>query len=142
MRAIRSRLARNWNLSTPSRYADGHATAGDNCPTGDRNADADARQRQSLPQPPFRSCSTSAGEASSIYWGVNMPGVPWDMNTLSAWERDVTGKVAAVVNWGHFWGNTGGYRAWSNGTVNSARSHGAIPLISWTPEGGTRASGS
>jgi hypothetical protein len=73
----------------------------------------------------------------SIYWGVNMQGVPWDLNKLSTWERDIAGKAASIIHWGHFWDNgSGGYRTWSNGTVNNARNHGAIPMISWTPEGG------
>jgi mannan endo-1,4-beta-mannosidase len=81
--------------------------------------------------------ATSAPSSGAIYWGVNMKGVPWDLNTLSTWERDVTGKGVSVINWGHFWDNgSGGYRNWSNGTINNARSHGAIPMISWTPEGG------
>jgi beta-mannanase len=66
-----------------------------------------------------------------------MQGAPWDLNKLSAWERDVTGKAVSIINWGHFWDNgSGGYRAWSNGTINNARGHGSIPMISWTPEGG------
>jgi hypothetical protein len=74
--------------------------------------------------------------ANAIYWGVNMEGVPWDMNRLAAWERDVTGKPVSIVHWGHFWNNNGGYRNWSNSAVNNARNHGSIPMISWTPEGG------
>ncbi len=81
--------------------------------------------------------TATPGVSGSIYWGVNMSGVPWDPNVLSAWERDVTGKAVSIINWGHFWGNSSGaYQNWSNGTINSARSHGAIPMISWTPEGG------
>jgi mannan endo-1,4-beta-mannosidase len=85
------------------------------------------------PQPPPPQPPPASG---SIYWGVNMESVPWDMNRLAAWERDVTGKAVSIVHWGHFWNNNGGYRNWSNSAVNNARNHGSIPMISWTPEGG------
>ena len=81
------------------------------------------------PQPP-------PPTSGSIYWGVKMSGVPADLGLLSAWERDVSGKAVSIVHWGHFWNLNGGYRAWSNTAVNNARSHGSIPMISWTPEGG------
>jgi mannan endo-1,4-beta-mannosidase len=85
------------------------------------------------PQPPPPPPPPASGP---IYWGVNMESVPWDMNRLAAWERDVTGKAVSIVHWGHFWNNNGGYRNWSNSAVNNARNHGSIPMISWTPEGG------
>jgi hypothetical protein len=89
------------------------------------------------PQPTAAPTVTPAPVSGAIYWGVNMEAVPWDLNKLSAWERDVAGKAVSIINWGHFWDNgSGGYRNWSNGTINNARGHGSIPMISWTPEGG------
>jgi beta-mannanase len=73
--------------------------------------------------------------SGSIYWGVNMQGVPWDLTKLSNWERDVAGKAVSIVHWGHTWENNGSYRNWSSSPANNARSHGSIPMISWTPEG-------
>ena len=35
--------------------------------------------------------------------------------------------------------SSGAYQNWSNSPVNNARWHGAIPMISWTPEGGPAA---
>ncbi|MGE5602700.1 MAG: glycoside hydrolase family 26 protein [Nitrososphaerales archaeon] len=71
---------------------------------------------------------------SPIYWGVSMPGVPGELRTLSSWEQDVAGKGVSIVHWGHFWGLNGGYRAWSDSALDQVRAHGAIPMISWTPE--------
>jgi hypothetical protein len=79
---------------------------------------------------------TSAPQTGPVYWGVSMSGMPSDMTKLSTWERDVAGKGASIVHWGHMWDLNGGYRPWSSSAVNGVRSHGSIPMISWTPEGG------
>jgi hypothetical protein len=86
---------------------------------------------------------------AQIYWGVNLSGVPWDIDVLENWETKVatdpddpqTHKHVSIVNYGHFWGDSGsqtGYRefSWSVGPLNNIRAHGSIPMISWTPEGG------
>ncbi len=93
------------------------------------NGSAPAPTPTAPPPPP--------ASGSAIYWGVNMSGVPADLSKLAAWERDVTGKAVSIVHWGNFWGDSSGnYRNWSNSGPNNARSHGSIPMISWTPEGG------
>jgi hypothetical protein len=48
------------------------------------------------------------------------------MAKLCTWEQDVTGKPVSIVHWGHFWGNNGSYRPWSNANTNNARSHGSM----------------
>ena len=80
--------------------------------------------------------ATPGSTSGSIYWGVSMNGVPWDMNKLSTWERDVTGKGVSIVHWGHNWASGSSYRPWSNGNVNNTRGHGSIPMLSWNPDGG------
>jgi mannan endo-1,4-beta-mannosidase len=86
------------------------------------------------PSPTSTDTPTTIGP---IYWGVNLSGVPWDLNVLSTWEQNVAGKPVSIIHWGHFWDGGGDkYQAWSDGTINNARLHGSIPMISWTPEGG------
>lgn len=71
-----------------------------------------------------------------IYWGVSMDGAPWDLNKLSAWERDVAGKGASILHWGQSWGDGAGYRAWVNKLADNTRGHGSIPMLSWHSSGG------
>lgn len=81
--------------------------------------------------------ATQTNEAGGpIYWGVAMQGVPGDMDKLAAWERDVAGKAVSIVHWGHDWDANGSYRPWSDRPANEVRWHGAVPMISWNPEGG------
>ncbi len=80
---------------------------------------------------------TQAPADGSIYWGISKDGIPWDLNALSTWEQNVAGKGVSIIHWGLFWGNSsGGYQNWASGPTNNARSHGSIPMISWTPQGG------
>jgi mannan endo-1,4-beta-mannosidase len=81
-----------------------------------------------------------ANPVAPIYWGVNMPTIPWNMDNLASWESKVAGKAVSIINYGHFWGDGSakGYRefTWSLTPLNNIRAHGAIPMITWTPEGG------
>ncbi len=87
---------------------------------------------------PVPTSTVAPGEGPAIYWGASMSGVPGDMTPLLDWEANVTGKAVSVVHWGHFWGSgKTGYTPWSSTGLNNAREHGAIPMISWTPEGGS-----
>jgi hypothetical protein len=82
--------------------------------------------------------ATPGSSSGSIYWGVNMSGIPSaNMSPLTNWEQNVAGKAASIVHWGHTWGDSSGnYRNWVNTSVNNVRSHGSIPMISWNPQGG------
>ena len=81
---------------------------------------------------------TPAPKPGPIYWGVNMSGLPEDIGKLSTWESNVAGKGASIAHWGQFWdSNDGGYKPWPSLYIDGVRNHGSIPMISWTPEGGT-----
>jgi hypothetical protein len=83
---------------------------------------------------------------AKIYWGVNLDG---GIAAVPGWEVRVAGdlvgtapalKQISIFNYGHFWGDSTGYREFdefSRPFVDQIRAHGAIPMISWTPEGGS-----
>ncbi len=88
------------------------------------------------PAPTVAPTDTPAPQTRSLYWGVSMAGVPDDIGPLQAWEANVAGKAVSIVHWGHFWMRDGAYQPWTDVRPDNARNHGAIPMISWTPEGG------
>jgi mannan endo-1,4-beta-mannosidase len=71
----------------------------------------------------------------SLYWGVYLDGVPWDMNKLETFETALDKKVS-IVHWGQPWWHCYskcGYQDF-NAQVkqyDAVRLHGAIPLIDW-----------
>ena len=68
--------------------------------------------------------------ASSIYWGVYMDGVPWDMPKLSAFESSVN-KGASIVHFGQPWMHNGAYYYFPTSVMETVRLHGSIPMINW-----------
>lgn len=78
----------------------------------------------------------------SVYWGVSMEGVPWDMSKLLDWEQSVAGKRVSIIHYWQFWlqDPAQGLQPFAAGPLDSVRAHGAIPMITWAPErmgGGT-----
>jgi beta-mannanase len=124
------------NPVTAARHAPTESAPDDELELSQTPDGADPGDLESWGTPGFPPASTPEPPNGAIYWGVNMPGVPDDIDKLSAWERDAAGKGVSIVNWGHFWDDSGEYRAWSNDRVDNARNHGSIPMITWTPEGG------
>lgn len=70
-----------------------------------------------------------------IQWGANINGVPWDMNLAAAWEAE-KGKNMSLIHFSHTWGTSTGYRAWAAGPADNVVKHGAMPLLSWSSQGG------
>lgn len=121
--------------ATPTKQATATATKQATA-TPTKQATATAT-KQPTATPTRQPTTTAVSPSGSIYWGVSLSGVPGDPATLSNWERDVAGKAVSIVHWGHKWADSSNaYRAWSSSAANSARSHGSIPMISWTPQGG------
>lgn len=76
------------------------------------------------------SVTTPIAASSSIYWGVWMDGVPWDMSKLSALESSVN-KGASIIHFGQPWMHNGGYYNFPTSIMESVRLHGSIPLVDW-----------
>jgi hypothetical protein len=68
----------------------------------------------------------------SIYWGVSLDRVPWDMNRLSAWESLVR-KQPSIVHFWQPWSERGIQQPLQPRLLQSVRNHGAIPMITWFP---------
>ncbi len=76
----------------------------------------------------------------ALYWGAwigsQLTGkeAPWDVNALSAFERQV-GKRASLVNFSSPWQDCSAdpctYYAFDKVAMDTIREHGAIPFFSW-----------
>jgi beta-mannanase len=56
------------------------------------------------------------------------------MSKLTSWEQDVAGKAVAIVHFWIFWKQNGSYIQLDPRLLDSIRSHGSIPMITWSPE--------
>lgn len=79
-------------------------------------------------------CAARA-DTPRVYWGVNIDGVPRDMQKLAAFEK-LAGKRVSIVHWAQPWwrcDNVCGYQPFSTVQVQfeMVRAHGAIPLLDW-----------
>ncbi len=70
----------------------------------------------------------------SIYTGVALVGVPWNMNLLTNWEEHVAGKKVSIVHFWSFWSINGVFQPFSPKLMDAVRDHGSIPMITWSPE--------
>jgi hypothetical protein len=76
----------------------------------------------------------AASSGVSVYSGISIEGVPWDMSKLTNWEQSVSGKPASIVQFWLSWRENGQYQPFVPSLVENIRQHGSIPMISWTPE--------
>lgn len=71
----------------------------------------------------------------TVYWGVYLDGVPWNMPKLQTFEASVHKKVS-IVHWGQPWWHCNqqcGYQRFNSQReqFEAVRLHGAIPLLDW-----------
>lgn len=76
----------------------------------------------------------------AVYWGAYASGMaigradaPWDMASLTALQRDAK-KRLSLLEWGEDWydcGQTCGLQPFHPSLVQSVRSRGLLPVISW-----------
>ncbi len=74
-----------------------------------------------------RSAPVSPG---SIYWGVLIDGVPFDMSRLDAFEKRAH-KQVSIVHWGQPWMSDGAFQSFQTAQFEAVRAHGSIPMIDW-----------
>src|SRR5690242_12169493 len=68
--------------------------------------------------------------ASQVYFGVHVPGQPWSLTQLEAFEHDVN-KPVSIVMWYQGWGVSDSSRNFQPGWMDNVRNHGAIPMVTW-----------
>ena len=74
----------------------------------------------------------TSAQASSIYYGVYVPGWLNNLSALTTFENDA-GKKAAIVAFYQGWGLTDGTQYFETSWMNNVRERGAIPLVTWEP---------
>jgi len=89
---------------------------------------------------PFFSVSKSVSASTNlIYWGAWVGNSHiGDYNLLTSFEGQV-GKSVSIWNWIQLWNrpqDSENYPNFNLAIMNQARSHGAIPMVSWGPEAG------
>ncbi len=70
----------------------------------------------------------------TVAWGAFVEGVPASLDPLTRLEQQ-TGLHAAIVHAFHGWGKRGEEEELDSRELDEVRAHGAIPFISWEPEG-------
>lgn len=80
----------------------------------------------------FASAARVQSDAGPILLGVWQPGAPWNMDAITAFERDA-GTHVAIVHW---------YESWFDSQpgpdlaiLQAVAAHGSEPMISWAPDG-------
>lgn len=68
----------------------------------------------------------------SIYWGVSVEGVPWDMAKLATFEATV-GKAPSIVHFWLPWTDRGALAPLNPVLLENVRDYGGIPMVSWLP---------
>src|SRR3954470_7118606 len=82
------------------------------------------------PPPPRPSVLWGAYAAGAQY---GRPDAPWDMGSLTAFERSA-GKTASLVEWGQDWrecSSSCGMRPFRADLMQRVVDHGAVPVLSW-----------
>ena len=79
----------------------------------------------------------SESPAPRIYWGAWIAGsvsghgdAPWDMRSVSAFERQA-GKGVSIIHFGQPWYTNGVPQPFYPQPLDAVREHGAIPLVDW-----------
>ena len=68
----------------------------------------------------------------TIYYGVHVPGWLQDLTSVTAFETDAR-KAVSIVMWYQGWGVTDGSQNFEPGWMETVRTHGSIPLVTWEP---------
>src|SRR5205085_432007 len=72
------------------------------------------------------------------YWGAYISGGVFTPSTLDTFESRVR-KAMSLVRWGQGWSRSGVYQAFPIHPMNTARSRGGIPVLTWGGWGSTSA---
>lgn len=67
-----------------------------------------------------------------VFYGVYVPGKLSSLSTLTRFENDAKKKVSLVL-WYQGWGVTDGTQNFQPSWMNTVRSHGSYPVVSWMP---------
>ena len=103
-----------------------------------RGGHAATRARESTRSAGLETAAKTAGRSSSpIYWGAWIAGsvsghgdAPWDMRSVSAFERQA-GKGVSIIHFGQPWYTNGVPQPFYPQPLEAVREHGAIPLVDW-----------
>ncbi len=70
---------------------------------------------------------------SSIYFGVHTLGYPLTMSSVDKLESDI-GRKASIIMIYQGWGQSNNQPNFNASRMDSIRSHGSIPMITWQPQ--------
>jgi hypothetical protein len=65
-----------------------------------------------------------------VYWGAYVPGAPFDLSLLDAFENS-SGKKMSIVHWGQPWRMNNAFQSFQTAQFAAVRSRGAIPMVAW-----------
>jgi hypothetical protein len=82
--------------------------------------------------PEANSSPTVISPIGTVYYGVSVPGWLDHLTALTAFEKDAK-KQPAIVMWYQGWGSTDGTQNFQITWMDTVRSHGSIPLVTWEP---------
>ncbi len=69
---------------------------------------------------------------SAVYYGVHVAGSVQDSASVALFEKN-THKAASIVMWYQGWGMQDGTQNFEPSWMNTVRTHGSIPMVTWEP---------